>query len=381
MSKLEVIKSKPLRQCQSVQELLLNDQAKGQLAAVAASHMKPERMMRLMANAIRTNPDLGKADPITLLGAMMTSAGLGLEPNTVLGHAYLIPRKNRKAGTVDVNFQLGYKGMVQLALRSDLVQSIHGDVVYSSDTFEFEYGSNQHLRHIPAGSRKEPIYAYAHAKLADGEAFVVLPWEVVLETRDKSDAYRYAVSSATQYGRDPETADTPWVKHLHAMAKKTAIRRLFDDLPISTDMLSDAMTIDDSSADFGAFAMDPSAGMPDMAPPAEDGELIEGEAAEPERDPEPEEKPKPKPRTRKKAEPKPKEDPKPDQDQDQGEAPSDEDNERLMDLFDRIKGDLSQGPSMMDATLELWGNEVEVLKEQAPELHADLMKLVEDLKG
>ena len=56
---IEKIKTKPLTQVTNVKELLWNDAAKTQLQQVAAAHMKPERMMRLMANAIRTTPKLG----------------------------------------------------------------------------------------------------------------------------------------------------------------------------------------------------------------------------------------------------------------------------------------------------------------------------------
>jgi len=77
---IEKIKTKPLTQVTNVKELLWNDAAKTQLQQVAAAHMKPERMMRLMANAIRTTPKLGECDPMSLLGGLMTCAGLGLEP-------------------------------------------------------------------------------------------------------------------------------------------------------------------------------------------------------------------------------------------------------------------------------------------------------------
>ena len=99
---IEKIKTKPLTQVTNVKELLWNDAAKTQLHQVAAAHMKPERMMRLMANAIRTTPKLGECDPMSLLGGLMTCAGLGLEPNTIMGHAYLIPFKNNRKNITEV---------------------------------------------------------------------------------------------------------------------------------------------------------------------------------------------------------------------------------------------------------------------------------------
>jgi recombination protein RecT len=263
MSKQTAI-TKPLRQVKSVQELLVNDMAKQQLQIVAAQHMKPERMMRLMANAIRTTPKLGQCEPLTLLGSMMTCASLGLEPNTVLGHAYLIPFENRKKGVTEVQLVLGYTGMVDLARRSGHVVNIHADVVYEADDFSFEYGSNQHLKHIPAGERSKPIYAYCHAKLTDGEAFIVLPYAEVLKVRDSSQGYK----TAKKYGK----TDTPWIAHEHQMARKTAVRALFNELPISVEKVTEALEVDGSQANFANFAMHPDQGSP------ETGETIEAEA-------------------------------------------------------------------------------------------------------
>lgn len=258
--------TKPLRQVQNVQELLVNQMAQSQLQAVAAEHMKPERMMRLMANAIRTTPKLGQCDPLTLLGSMMTCASLGLEPNTVLGHAYLIPFENKRKGLTEVQLVLGYKGMVDLARRSGHVVNIHADVVYEADEFSFEYGSNQHLKHVPAGERSKPVYAYCHAKLTDGEAFIVLPYAEVLKVRNGSQGYK----TATKYGKK----DTPWIAHEHQMARKTAVRALFNELPISVEKVSDALQVDDNRANFANFAMHPEFGAP------ETGQTIEGEAVD-----------------------------------------------------------------------------------------------------
>ena len=255
---------KPLRQVQTVQELLVNDMAKTQLKIVAADHMKPERMMRLMANAIRTTPKLGQCDPLTLLGSMMTCASLGLEPNTVLGHAYLIPFENRAKTQTEVQLVLGYKGMIDLARRSGHVVNIHADVVYQADEFSFEYGSNQHLKHIPAGERSVPTHAYCHAKLSDGEAFIVLPYAEIIKVRDASQAYK----TAQKYGKK----DSPWIAHEHQMARKTAVRALFNELPISIEKVTEALEVDESKANFANFAMHPHKGL------LETGETIEAEA-------------------------------------------------------------------------------------------------------
>ena len=66
---------------------------------------------------------------------MMTAAQLGMEPNTPLGQAYLIPFYNNKTHCSECQFQLGYKGLIDLAYRSGEVSIIQAQVVYEHDSF------------------------------------------------------------------------------------------------------------------------------------------------------------------------------------------------------------------------------------------------------
>lgn len=324
------IAKKPLRQVSTVRELLVNDMAKGQLAAVAAAHMKPERMMRLMANAIRTTPKLAECDPMSLLGGMMTCAGLGLEPNTVLGHAYLIPFRNKRKGITEVQVVIGYKGLIDLARRSGHITSISAGVHYDDDDlWEYEEGTEARLRRIPGAEEGEPLHAYAIAKFVDGgHAYVVLPWSKVMKIRNGSQGWQTAV-------RYNKTDSSPWKTHEPEMAKKTAIRALAKYLPLSIEFM-DALSADESKADYATFAMNPTEGL------QTEGETIEGEvedvspepesppedqAPEPEKTEAPEEKPKPKRR------PKQEESPKED---DEADLPDqDEINDGLVNLIRR----------------------------------------------
>lgn len=246
-----------LRQVQTVKQLLVNDQARDQLAAVAAKHMNPERMMRVVANAIRTTPKLSACEPMSFLGALMNCAALGLEPNTPLGHAYLIPFDNKKKGVTEVQVVIGYKGFMDLARRSGQIQSIHADVVYDDDEmWSFEYGSDMHLRHKPGPRRGRKVAAYCHVKLPDGQAFVVLPWDAVIRNRDQ---HSQGWKTAVRYGKQ---AEHPWATHEDAMASKTAVRALANrgELPLSIEFMA-ALEQDDAPADYRGFALDPTAGV------------------------------------------------------------------------------------------------------------------------
>ena len=279
---LEQARTQPLRQVKSVKQLLLNDNARDQLAAVAAKHMSPERMMRVVASAIRTTPKLQQCDPMSFLGALMQCAALGLEPNDVRGLAYLIPfdkrEKNPQTGkweVVGTHVQLivGYRGLIDLARRSGHITSISANIHYSDDElWVYEEGTEAVLRHRPGPREGRKLHSYAIAKFNDGgHAYVVLPWSHVMRIRDGSQGWQTAV-------RNGKTDEAPWKKYEDEMAKKTAIRALAKYLPLSVEMV-DAMTVDEKAADFRAFAMNPTEGIA----PVED-DFIEGETVETEPD-------------------------------------------------------------------------------------------------
>lgn len=274
---------KPLRQVQSVAELFDNEEAKQRLAQISARHMNPERMMRIAANAVRKTPRLKECDPISFLGGIMFFGQLGLEPDTVLGHGYLIPFKNNRRGVYEVQPIVGYKGFIDLAYRSGLITYIHADVVYSDDElWSYEHGSDAHLRHKNGPQEGEKTHAYCYVKIAQGDgregmAMAALPWSQVIKTRNRSQGWQ----SAVKYGK---TAESPWTTDEDAMAAKTAVRALANKgrLPMSTELRM-ALEADEQQTDFRAFAMDPSTGPVIEGEATEDepeGALVEGEAQE-----------------------------------------------------------------------------------------------------
>lgn len=350
----------PLRQVQDVKTLLHNDEARQQLAAVAAKHMSPERMMRVVANAIRTTPKLQEAEPLSFLGALMQSASLGLEPNSSMGQAYLIPFWNGRKKVNEVQLIIGYKGYKTLAWRSGQIEAMHADVVYTDDEeWSYSYGSDMHLRHKPGSREGEKTHAYCFVKLKDGgQAFAVLPWTHIMKVRDASQNWQ----SAVKFGK---TAEAPWKKHEDEMAAKTAVRYVFQrgDVPMSIEM-ADAMDVDhDTGArvDYAAFAMNPS-----------DGPMIEGDAEEVEGDEDPidgDDKPEEKaqPETKEKVEDKPAPEKAAD---DKPKRTQDAPKKHLM-TRSHIESDLTDGAPAA-ATRAFHAADLEAMKEEAPDLFAEV---------
>ena len=85
---------------------------------------------------------------MSFLGALMNAAQLGLEPNTPLGQAYLIPYRNK--GKLECQFQIGYKGLIDMVYRNENIQTVQAQCVYENDDFQYELGLDPKLVHKPA---------------------------------------------------------------------------------------------------------------------------------------------------------------------------------------------------------------------------------------
>lgn len=200
----------------------------GEIAKALPSVITPERFTRIVLSAISVNPKLGQCSPQSFLGAMMTSAQLGLEVNTPLGQAYVLPYNNK--GKMEAQFQLGYKGLIDLAYRSGEVEVIQAHVVYENDEFECEYGLEPKLTHRPAASnRGEAIKVYAVFKTKSGG--------FGFEVMSMDDVRRHAAKYSQSYG----SSYSPWKTNFEEMAKKTVLKRVLKYAPLKSDFVRAAV--------------------------------------------------------------------------------------------------------------------------------------------
>jgi recombination protein RecT len=227
------------------------------LAAVLPKHVSPDRMLKIALGALRTTPKLMECTVESLMGAVVQCSQLGVEPNTPLGHAYLIPFEKRKnqggewiTEKTEVQIVIGYRGLIDLARRSGQIVSIAAHAVHENDHFEYAYGLDEKLEHKPSmNSRGKVIAFYAVAKLVGGgHAFEVMSAEQVNEIRDASENYKGAVRKKKQH-------ESVWGKHYEEMGRKTVLRRLFKYLPVSIEMAT-ATAIDDVGARGDSQALD-----------------------------------------------------------------------------------------------------------------------------
>ena len=216
-----------------------------QIAAALPSVMTAERFARIAMTAITQNPALGECTPSSFMGSMLTAAQLGLEPNTPLGQAYLIPynRRDKKGNYYkECQFQLGYRGMIELAHRSGEFKDISAHVVREGDEFEYELGLEPKLRHVPAmQGRGEITWVYAvYHLISGGFGFEVM-------SKADIEAHRQQFSQASQKGF------SPWSTAWEEMAKKTVIKKALKYAPLATDFVRNIST-DETKMDFNLTA-------------------------------------------------------------------------------------------------------------------------------
>ncbi len=192
---------------------LVNDMGP-QIQRALPRHMNGDRIARLAVTAIRQNRALAQCNPESFIGAILTAATLGLEPNTPAGEAYLIPYGK------ECTLVIGYQGMAKLYWQSPLAQHLDAQAVHENDRFTHRFGLDPILEHEPAtGDRGKVTHYYAVARLSNGAApFVVLTADEVKSLRGGK--------VGTKGVPDP----------MHWMERKTAIRQLLKLLPKSAEI-------------------------------------------------------------------------------------------------------------------------------------------------
>lgn len=173
---------------------------------------------------VNSNSMLVNADPQTIFSAACMAATLNLPINNNLGFAYIVPFKNNKENKIEAQFQLGYKGYIQLAQRSGQFSRIAATPVYNGQLisenpllgYEFDWSVK------PSG---EPIGYVAFFKLINGfTAELYMSKEEVMKHANK-----YSQTAKKGFG--------VWKDQFEAMALKTVLKLLLSkQAPLSIDM-------------------------------------------------------------------------------------------------------------------------------------------------
>jgi recombination protein RecT len=232
-----------------------------------------ERFTAAVFVAYQRTPDIAACAAPSVIGAALVCAQLDLEPGPA-EHVWLIPRRNRKQGNrLELTILLGKNGMKALAERHPDIRSVRTGTICENDEYT-HVEEPPSLTHTPNhADRGDPILWYAIADRTDNGP----PHIAVLDRKE--------VAARRKHSASPDNG--PWVTHFDAMARKSAIRALWPELPSSLD-LSRAALVDDTA---GAVTAEALGAIPDEddqieveverdAPTTVRGEVVDEETGE-----------------------------------------------------------------------------------------------------
>lgn len=208
---------------------------KSKIAEVASKHLDADRIVRLAALAIHKDKSgqLAEATPISVLQSVMEASRLGLEIGGALGHAYLVAYRDHKSGIVEAQLQVGYRGLIELALRTGKVASVQAHIVWESDDFDYIEGDEPRIFHKPnlEDPRVKWRFVYCIIRLTNGGVLRdVMTYAQVMKIKGRS--------------KSAKSSFSPWTSDEPEMARKTAARRTLKYAPMSSE-LAEALDHDD----------------------------------------------------------------------------------------------------------------------------------------
>ena len=183
----------------------------------------PKRAQRFVAaitSAVANNPALQECDPATVLSGALLGESLGLSPSPQLGQYYLVPFKNTKKGCTDAQFQLGYKGYIQLALRSGNYKRLNVIAVKAGELVHYDpLNEEVDLALIQDDAQREATATVGYLAMFE---YLNGFRKTIYWSREKMErhALRYSKGYAAKKGY------TFWEKDFDAMAYKTMLRQL-----------------------------------------------------------------------------------------------------------------------------------------------------------
>jgi len=205
-----------------IQKYLNSDSVQAELSTVLGD--AKEGLVRELLNIVTAMPDtIGSCEPDSLYRAALTARGLNLSLSRGLGHAWIVPYNNRYKGIKEAQFQIGYKGLIQLAIRSGEYETIG-----ASEIYEGQLKSNNPLT--------GPEFDFS-VKASDN----VIGYAAFFKLKSGFHKTVYwPHSKVLQHGKAHSKAwDQVWAKYFNAMAIKTVLKDLLHKYgPLSTEMLT-----------------------------------------------------------------------------------------------------------------------------------------------
>lgn len=250
---------------QTFSAFLTSDAIKNRINAMVGGK-DGQRFISAVISAVSVNPALTECDHATILSAALLGESLKLSPSPQLGQYYLVPFNDKRRGNKVAQFQLGYKGYIQLATRSGQYKKLNVMAIKEGELIRFDALNEEiEVDLIKDDTQREAaktIGYYAMFEYTNGFR------KAMYWSREKmmahADKYSMAFSAAKYQdlldGKIPQSDmwkySSFWYKDFDGMAYKTMLRQLISkwgimSIDLQTAVVNDMGTIrDDGTVDY-----------------------------------------------------------------------------------------------------------------------------------
>ena len=206
---------------------------------------KAAKFVTAITSAVVTTPALAECEASTIVSGGLLGETLNLSPSPQLGQYYLVPFKDNKTGTSKAQFVLGYKGYIQLAVRSGYYKKLNVMPIKQGELISFDPLEEEITVNLIQDEREREqtptMGYYAMFEYANGFR-KALYW-----SKEKMESHALKYSQGYRGDKKKGTAWTFWSKDFDGMACKTMIRQLISKWGIMSIDLQTAVETDNGA--------------------------------------------------------------------------------------------------------------------------------------
>lgn len=197
-----------------------------------------------LTSAVANQPALQECEATTILSSALLGESLNLSPSPQLGQYYIVPYKDRKNGRTVGTFQLGYKGYVQLALRSGNYKKLNVLEVKEGELISW----NPLTEEIKINLIEDEVDRELRPTVGYYVSFEYLNGfsKAMYWTKDKMMSHAKKYSKAYASDTKNGTSYSFWASNFDEMAKKTMLRQIISKWGIMSTEMNEAFTSDNA---------------------------------------------------------------------------------------------------------------------------------------
>lgn len=216
---------------------LTNDAVKNQINNVVGGK-NGDRFIASIVSAVQVNSDLQECTNPSILSAALLGESLKLSPSPQLGQYYMVPFRNNKKGCKEAQFQLGYKGYIQLAIRSGQYKKLNVLAIKEGELVRFDPLNEEIEVNLiddeEVREEAKTIGYYAMFEYTNGFRKAMYWSKKKMEAHTLKYSKGYAVKKGYTF----------WEKDFDGMAYKTMLRQLISKWGIMSIDMQNAMESD-----------------------------------------------------------------------------------------------------------------------------------------